>query len=85
MTVLVVATLLLVSAGSGIAHPGRTDGNGGHYDRRSGVYHYHSYQPSTQSRKPWYDSSKKTRNDPYIYPRNDSPYQINKKKKKLWP
>lgn len=24
-----------------IAHPGRTDGDGGHYNRSSGEYHYH--------------------------------------------
>lgn len=24
------------------AHPGRTDSSGGHYNRKTGVYHYHS-------------------------------------------
>ena len=24
------------------AHPGRTDSNGGHYDRSTGIYHYHN-------------------------------------------
>lgn len=31
--------LLLLSVAS--AHPGRTDGRGGHYDSATGEYHYH--------------------------------------------
>lgn len=27
---------------SAFAHPGRTDANGGHYDRKTGKYHYHN-------------------------------------------
>ncbi|MGN1418496.1 MAG: YHYH domain-containing protein [Acutalibacteraceae bacterium] len=30
------------------AHPGRTDGNGGHYDRDTGKYHYHHGYPAHQ-------------------------------------
>lgn len=29
------------------AHPGRTDSNGGHYDRSTGGYHYHNGGTST--------------------------------------
>ncbi len=36
----VAVALLVVSIGQG--HPGRTDANGGHNDRKSGGYHYHS-------------------------------------------
>ena len=28
------------------AHPGRTDANGGHYDRKNGTYHYHHGYPA---------------------------------------
>lgn len=28
------------------AHPGRTDSNGGHYDRSTGEYHYHHGYPA---------------------------------------
>lgn len=40
---LFVLTLLLVilSAFSTFAHPGRTDSSGGHYDNSAGEYHYH--------------------------------------------
>lgn len=47
---LMLATIL--STGLLGAHPGRTDANGGHNDRKNGGYHYHSapaptIQPST--------------------------------------
>jgi len=32
-----------------IAHPGRTDSKGGHYDRKTGTYHYHSKPGSSKS------------------------------------
>ena len=35
-----VCALLLLSV-PGFAHPGRTDGSGGHYDRSTGEYHFH--------------------------------------------
>lgn len=31
-----------------LAHPGRTDGNGGHWDRSTGEYHYHHGYPAHQ-------------------------------------
>ena len=41
----VLAVLLLISVlfayDLGYAHPGRTDANGGHTDRKTGKYHYH--------------------------------------------
>ncbi len=39
-----ISVLLLFSlccAGLGWAHPGRTDAKGGHYNRKTGVYHFH--------------------------------------------
>lgn len=33
--------LLLISLMS-FAHPGRTDADGGHYNRKNGTYHYHN-------------------------------------------
>ena len=35
-----IAISLLISANL-FAHSGRTDQNGGHWDRRTGTYHYH--------------------------------------------
>gem|GEM_PF-1628254 len=35
-----LCVVLFVSIAS--AHPGRTDSSGGHYDRRTGEYHYHN-------------------------------------------
>ena len=37
-----IAVLLLLSlAAAAGAHPGKLDGNGGHYDSKTGKYHYH--------------------------------------------
>ncbi len=41
-----LVVLLLIS--NGYAHPGRTDANGGHYDRSTGEYHYHHGYPAHQ-------------------------------------
>lgn len=47
---LILAILLLVIgfAVSVFAHPGRTDSRGGHYDRSTGIYHYHHGYPAHQ-------------------------------------
>lgn len=38
---LLIIALLLASALPVYAHSGGTDSNGGHYDRKTGEYHYH--------------------------------------------
>ena len=42
---IIVTTILSVTT---FAHPGNTDGNGGHYSRSSGEYHYHHGYPEHQ-------------------------------------
>lgn len=44
---LLLLALLLLSVPA-LAHPGRTDGKGGHYDRSTGEYHYHHGYPAHQ-------------------------------------
>ena len=39
ITFIIAFYILSLSVG---AHPGRTDSNGGHWDREVGTYHYHS-------------------------------------------
>lgn len=34
--------IFIIFASISFAHPGRTDSNGGHYDRSTGEYHYHN-------------------------------------------
>nr|DAO31670.1 MAG TPA: hypothetical protein [Caudoviricetes sp.] len=36
-----IFTFVLSLAATAFAHPGRTDSNGGHWDRRTGTYHRH--------------------------------------------
>lgn len=44
-----ILLLLIVSLSmSAVAHPGRTDANGGHTDRSTGEYHYHHGYPAHQ-------------------------------------
>lgn len=38
---LIIATVLSCALLVVLAHPGRTDGSGGHYNRSTGEYHYH--------------------------------------------
>lgn len=42
MMIVVLLSLCFISAFSAFAHPGRTDQNGGHWDRKAGTYHFHS-------------------------------------------
>lgn len=45
-----VTLILLISCQCVLAHSGRTDANGGHYNRKTGEYHYHNnggYQGSS--------------------------------------
>ena len=41
------------------AHPGRTDSNGGHYDRSTGEYHYHDGESAGKNQS--------SNNEPYTY------------------
>lgn len=45
---LLCCCLFLLFPFSVSAHPGRTDANGGHYDRSTGEYHYHHGYPAHQ-------------------------------------
>ena len=42
--------LVLAFSVTAIAHPGRTDSNGGHNDRKNGGYHYHNSGSSSSTR-----------------------------------
>lgn len=45
-TILVFAALVIALVIDVFAHPGKTDGSGGHYDHDTGVYHYHHGYPA---------------------------------------
>ena len=46
---LVLTTSMLLSYDSAYTHSGRTDANGGHYNRKTGEYHYHNSGRSRSS------------------------------------
>ena len=39
-------TLFILASLLAFSHPGRTDANGGHHDRKNGGYHYHHGYPA---------------------------------------
>ena len=43
---LLTALIMLLVSRTATAHPGRTDGNGGHTDHSTGDYHYHHGYPA---------------------------------------
>lgn len=45
----IVALMLLVDGGGVFSHSGRTDSSGGHYNRKTGGYHYHGTPKSSTS------------------------------------
>lgn len=46
----VIVTLMLLFDGGGVfSHSGRTDSSGGHYNRKTGIYHYHGTPKSSTS------------------------------------
>ena len=47
-SILLLFLLILFLPFSVFAHPGRTDSNGGHYNRETGEYHYHHGYPEHQ-------------------------------------
>lgn len=46
--IIIVAVVFLCCISVSFAHPGRTDSNGGHYNRSTGEYHYHHGYPEHQ-------------------------------------
>lgn len=42
ITSIIFIIFVVMSSVTVFAHPGRTDANGGHYDRKTGAYHYHN-------------------------------------------
>lgn len=68
------------------AHPGGLDANGGHYNRKTGEYHYHrkpATKPSAEEKAYWISSTGKTHNKGCRYYRackgraSDTPSGVN--------
>lgn len=86
ISVLLIAVLLLLLTVPAYAHPGKTDANGGHYNRSTGEYHYHHGYPEHQhpggicpyayDDRTGYSSGASSGfssdNEPYVFPRLNS-------------
>ena len=46
-----ICILLVICLTNAIAHSGRTDSNGGHWNRKTGTYHYHNGGTSSSGSK----------------------------------
>lgn len=60
---LILAVISLTSFSE--AHPGGLDANGGHYNRKTGEYHYHrkpGAKPTAEEKAYWISSTGKTHN-----------------------
>lgn len=57
------------------AHPGRTDSNGGHWDRKSGTYHFHTGEYAGKSSDGSSSSSEYVPFTPPYEPPTDNPYR----------
>jgi uncharacterized membrane protein YedE/YeeE len=65
LIIILTLFLLAILSFSAFAHGGGTDGNGGHYNRDTGEYHYHHGHPAHQhedGERP-YDYEEKTSRD----------------------
>lgn len=49
MRILIGLLIVILISSQSFAHPGRTDANGGHYNRKTGGYHYHGGGHSSSS------------------------------------
>ena len=51
---IIAISITLLCTSIGLAHPGRTDSNGGHWNHKEGTYHYHSApgKNASATRKP---------------------------------
>ena len=52
MKILLATVILGLTTQFTFGHPGRTDANGGHYNRKTGEYHYHSGPKKHAPEKP---------------------------------
>lgn len=69
-----------------MAHSGRTDSNGGHYNRKTGEYHYHNSGSSSSDSSPSYDYTPdptKPPFDPARMKRGDSDQKVADLQKRL--
>ncbi len=50
--IVIIIIILILSCTSALAHPGGLDSNGGHYNRKTGEYHYHNKDKAATADKP---------------------------------
>lgn len=78
----VIITTLLTSTVA-FAHPGRTDANGGHWNRSTGTYHYHNGQYAGRKQIPSDSYDDDYPSVSYIKPQSTSTSEFETKIKKL--
>lgn len=77
LTMLLLAVFLMPFSAV-TSHPGRTDANGGHWDRSNGTYHFHSGESAGKSSSDSSAQSEYTPFTPPYDPPTDNPYKNDK-------
>lgn len=75
---ILICILIMFCSFIASAHPGRTDANGGHWDRKTGIYHFHTGEYAGHSSS---DSSSYKTHEPFTppyKPQAENPYKNNK-------
>lgn len=78
ITSLLLLLISLVCIVSVFAHSGRTDSNGGHWDRQSGTYHFHTGEYAGKSSSESSSNSEYVPFKPPYEPPTDNPYRNDK-------
>jgi len=81
-----ILIIILLSSITAYSHPGRTDANGGHWNRSTGEYHFHTgeYAGRDHSSSSSYKTDSKAFKPPYEPP-TENPYKTNASKKSKEP
>ena len=74
---LMIGIVMVVTAVSVMGHPGRTDANGGHYNRKTGEYHYHNGGGSSSSSKSSSKNNSSSKASTYTAPKTVYATKVN--------
>lgn len=72
--VVFIVTLLILVTLTALAHPGRTDSNGGHWNRKTGTYHFHTGEYAGKGSSGSSSSSEYVPFTPPYEPPTENPY-----------
>ena len=75
---IIISLIMIIGTVNTIAHPGRTDSNGGHWDRKNGTYHFHDGSSAGKSSSGSSSHSEYVPFTPPYDPPTENPYRQKK-------